>query len=137
MTGVPVVAEKQDTGGKRVACEVLVVNDAARNIIRRRGAHLLRDVIRTGKRFGMFSMEQSVGGLVAERQVSGDFTTWEPVAMSLRGNRWQVEIDVATGTHHFGFLIDDEWYVPDDAPDGVLDEWGRTNATLVIEGDEQ
>ena len=57
--------------------------------------------------------------------------------MSRQGDRWLVEVDVAPGTHHFGFLIDNEWYVPDDAPDVVLDEWGRKSATLVIEGGQQ
>jgi hypothetical protein len=44
------------------------------------------------------------------------------------------EVDVANGTHHYGFLVDDEWYVPDDARDVVPDEWGRLSAILVIEG---
>lgn len=67
-------------------------------------------------------------------QLLGDFTLWDPVEMTRAGNRWTAEIDVPVGTHHFGFLVDDEWYVPDDAPDVVPDEWGRTTATLVIEG---
>ena len=67
-------------------------------------------------------------------QVLGDFTVWEPVDMRRDGDRWVAELDVPAGTHHYGFLIDDEWYVPDDAPDVVPDEWGRLSATLVIEG---
>lgn len=66
--------------------------------------------------------------------VTGDFTLWEPVAMTWDGEGWSVELAVNAGTHHFGFLIDDEWHVPDDAPDVVPDEWGRLTATLVIEG---
>lgn len=63
-------------GGKQVAAEVLVVTDAARHIIRRRGAYLLRDVITTGKRFGMFSMVDSVkelleGGVISEDVANG------------------------------------------------------------------
>lgn len=64
----------------------------------------------------------------------GDFTLWDPVAMTLDDGAWVVEIDVPNGTHHFGFLVDDEWYVPADASDVVPDEWGRRSATLVIEG---
>ncbi len=67
-------------------------------------------------------------------QLLGDFTLWEPVPMARSGSTWVVEIDVPVGTHHFGFLVDDEWYVPDDAKDVIADEWGRENATLVIEG---
>jgi len=67
-------------------------------------------------------------------QVLGDFTLWEPLTMDKEGDAWVLEIQVPVGTHHFGFLVDDEWFVPDDAPDVVPDEWGRLSATLVIEG---
>ena len=67
-------------------------------------------------------------------QVLGDFTLWEPVAMRREGDRWVAELEVGVGAHHYGFLVDDEWYLPDDAPDVVPDEWGRESATLVIEG---
>lgn len=53
-------------GGKRVACEILVANDAVRNIIRRRGTHLLRNVIATGGKQGMVMMAQSIAGLQEE-----------------------------------------------------------------------
>ena len=66
-------------------------------------------------------------------QVMGDFTLWEPVLMERDGSEWVVELGVPEGTHHFGFLVDGEWYVPEDAPDMVADDWGRKNATLVIE----
>jgi hypothetical protein len=65
--------------------------------------------------------------------VVGDFTYWEPVAMERRDSRWVVELDVPAGTHHFGFFADGGWFLPDEAPDAVPDEWGRTNATIVIE----
>jgi hypothetical protein len=64
----------------------------------------------------------------------GDFTLWEPVPMQHRNGRWEIEIDVRAGTHHYGFLVDDEWYVPADTRDVVPDEWGRMSAILVIEG---
>jgi len=68
-------------------------------------------------------------------QVLGDFTLWEPVDMEARGDRWTVEMDVPFGTHHFGFLVDGAWYLPDDAPDAVPDEWGRRSATMVVESE--
>jgi hypothetical protein len=64
----------------------------------------------------------------------GDFTLWDPVPMRRDGRRWVAEVDVPAGTHHYGFLVDDEWYVPDDVQDVVPDEWGRMSAILVIEG---
>ena len=69
-------------------------------------------------------------------ELLGDFSLWEPVAMRRRNGRWEVELEVRAGTHHYGFLVDDEWYVPDDTRDVVPDEWGRMSAILVIEGVE-
>ena len=66
--------------------------------------------------------------------VLGDFTLWEPVPMRRDGGGWLAEVSVPYGTHHYGFLVDDEWYVPDDTQDVVPDEWGRLSAILVIEG---
>ena len=37
-----------------------------------------------------------------------------------------------SGAHHFGFLVDGEWFVPETATGRVSDEWGRVNATLVV-----
>lgn len=68
-------------------------------------------------------------------QLLGDFTLWEAREMTQDGDRWTVEIVVPAGTHHFGFQVDDEWYVPTDIPDVAPDEWGRLTATLVIEGE--
>ncbi len=67
-------------------------------------------------------------------QLLGDFTLWAPIPMRREGVRWIAELDVGVGTYHYRFLVDDEWYLPDDAPDAVPDEWGRMSATLVIEG---
>jgi hypothetical protein len=67
-------------------------------------------------------------------EVMGDFGLWDPVPMLQESGRWTVVLEIASGIHHFGFLVDDEWFVPDDAPDVVPDEWGRRSATLVIEG---
>jgi twitching motility protein PilT len=59
-------------GGKRVACEVLVVTDAARNIIRHRDSFMLRNTIQTGQRHGMISMRQSIQSLIDEGAVVED-----------------------------------------------------------------
>lgn len=66
-------------------------------------------------------------------ELLGDFTLWEPVPMRRDGDAWVVELTIPAGTHHFGFHVDGEWYLPDDAPDAAPDEWGRRNATLVVE----
>jgi hypothetical protein len=69
----------------------------------------------------------------ARVELLGDFTLWEPVAMTQQGSRWVAVLTVPEGTHHFGFLVDGSWYVPPDTQDAVPDEWGRQTATLVVE----
>lgn len=57
-------------GGQRVACEVLIVTNAARNIIRRKGGYFLRSVIETGKKLGMVTMLESVNTLLQAGVIS-------------------------------------------------------------------
>ncbi len=57
-------------GGKRVASEILVVNQATKHIIRNRGTFFLRNVITTGKKFGMVAMQTSLQNLVDEGAIS-------------------------------------------------------------------
>ncbi len=57
-------------GGKRVACEILLVNDAVRNVLRKRDTFHLRNQIATGKKFGMVSMSSSLTGLLEEGAIS-------------------------------------------------------------------
>ena len=64
----------------------------------------------------------------------GDFTGWEPVSMERVDGRWRAELRVPQGVHHFGFRVDGRWHVPQEASGRVEDEWGRTNATLVVTG---
>ncbi len=64
--------------------------------------------------------------------VLGDFSSWEPQAMARDGRAWILEIPLTTGTYHFGFLVDGEWFVPDAAPGRVSDDWGQMNATIVV-----
>jgi len=67
-------------GGQRVACEVLVVTGAAKNIIRRKGGFFLRSVIETGKKHGMITMTSSVEALLKQKLIS------EGVAKSILAN---------------------------------------------------
>ena len=64
--------------------------------------------------------------------VAGDFSRWEAIAMRKRGGSWVAEVKLPPGLYHFGFLVDGEWFVPEHAPGRVNDEFGRTNATLIV-----
>jgi len=57
-------------GGQRVACEVMVVTGAAKNIIRRKGGYFLRNVIETGAKHGMITMAASIGDLYKQKVIS-------------------------------------------------------------------
>lgn len=59
-------------GKRRVACEVLVVTSAAKNVIRRKGVYFLRSIIETGKKQGMITMEDSLSSLLETKLVSED-----------------------------------------------------------------
>lgn len=72
---IPTVKAQQ-----RVACEVLVVTNAVKNIIRRKGGFFLRSVIETGKKHGMITMAESVNALLEAGTIS------EGVAKSILAN---------------------------------------------------
>ncbi|MHC4843032.1 MAG: type IV pilus twitching motility protein PilT [Planctomycetota bacterium] len=57
-------------GQQRVACEILVVTNAAKNIIRRKGSFFLRSVIETGKKQGMVTMLESVATMLEQGIIS-------------------------------------------------------------------
>ena len=57
-------------GGRLAAFEVLMVNDAVRNLIREGKNHQLRNVVATGRSSGMRTMEQSLNEMVAAGLIS-------------------------------------------------------------------
>jgi hypothetical protein len=66
--------------------------------------------------------------------VIGDFSAWSPIAMRREANDWVAALTIEPGVYHFGFLVDGDWYLPENAPGQVSDEFGRRNATLVVPG---
>jgi hypothetical protein len=69
----------------------------------------------------------------AEVKVAGDFTEWEPLPLTRSDDGWTAALPIAPGIYHFGFFVDGQWYVPTDAPGLTEDDWGMTQATLVVE----
>ncbi len=55
---------------QRVACEILVMTNAAKNIIRRKGGYFLRSIIETGKKHGMVTMEESINDLLQSKAIA-------------------------------------------------------------------
>lgn len=70
------------SGGKRVACEILVSTDAVRNVMRNRGTFHLRNAITTGQRWGMRSMKNSLDELMDEGEISQE--VYENVVQNYR-----------------------------------------------------
>jgi len=64
---------KIDGEGSVLACEVLVVNDAMRRIIRRGDWKQIPTMLQTGRAEGMQSMEDSLKGLYEEGLISGEY----------------------------------------------------------------
>ena len=60
------------TGGKAVACELLIANDAARHVFRKSGSFTLRNIIATGGKQGMITMRQSVNRLLDDAAITTD-----------------------------------------------------------------
>jgi hypothetical protein len=52
--------------------------------------------------------------------------------MERHGDTWMARLSLTPGVYHFGFRVDGAWYVPEDAPGRVNDEYGQMNATLVV-----
>lgn len=61
-------------GKHKVASEILVITNAAKNIIRRKGSYFLRSIIETGKKHGMVSMQESLDDLLQRKLVSENVT---------------------------------------------------------------
>ena len=59
-------------GGKRVACEILVVTDAVRHILRSKATYLLGSVVTMGAKAGMITMRHAVDKLLKEKVISED-----------------------------------------------------------------
>ena len=62
----------------------------------------------------------------------GGFTDWEEVAMVRSGDTWEVELEIDPGMYRYGFMVDSTWYVPEDADEMSVDEWGVPQATLIV-----
>ena len=65
-------------------------------------------------------------------ELTGDLTDWQPVAMQRSGDGWELRLAVEPGLYRFGFLVDGEWYLPEDADRRTTDEWGNEQATLLV-----
>lgn len=58
--------------GRRCAAEVLIANDAVRNVIRDGKTHQLRNIISTSRRIGMQTLEAHLSDLIARREITLD-----------------------------------------------------------------
>jgi hypothetical protein len=64
--------------------------------------------------------------------VMGDFSAWQPVAMTDEGGTWVVRVRVAPGAYHYAFrTADGRVVVPDGVPT-VDDGFGGRSAVLVV-----
>ncbi len=71
------------------------------------------------------------------RQLSRWGWRGSPLPLERDGTRWTLELSVEPEFHHFGFLVDGEWWIPEGVQGAVPDEWGRVNATMVVPDQER
>ena len=65
-------------------------------------------------------------------ELTGDLTDWQPVAMQRTDDGWELRLAVEPGLYRFGFLVDGEWYLPEEAGGRTTDDWGEEQATLLV-----
>jgi twitching motility protein PilT len=63
------LVSRADGSGRCAVVEILFGTDAVRNLIRDAKVHQLKNVMATGRRFGMQTLEQHVAVLIAERRI--------------------------------------------------------------------
>jgi len=114
-------AQAGGQGGFALARQLVVFSEPA-------AMPLVRLEERDGTVVARFRLERAAGTVA----LLGDFTGWEERPMRRDGDAWVLELVIPAGTHHFGFMVDGAWYVPPGTPGAVEDEWGQTNATLVV-----
>lgn len=83
-----------------------------------------------GGRRVVFVLRVPEAGEVA---LAGDFSGWAPLPMERTREGWRIERVLPPGLHHFGFIVDGVWALPQDAPGVVDDGWGQKNASIVVE----
>ncbi|MDR1439640.1 MAG: type IV pilus twitching motility protein PilT [Clostridiales bacterium] len=83
---------KRDGSGVAVACEVMVVNNAIRNLIREGKPYQINSIIQTGSNAGMQMMEASLAELVISGVISQDDAVLRSsdtqLLMQLLNRRW-------------------------------------------------
>ena len=95
-------------------------------------APVARDFAARPRRGGAYRLALRAPG--AERvELMGDFTAWEPLPLRRgRGDRWEVDVPVAPGSHHFNVRVDGgTWTVPDGVVT-VEDEFGSVVGVLSV-----
>ncbi|HBQ65023.1 MAG TPA: type IV pili twitching motility protein PilT [Clostridiales bacterium] len=74
---------KADGSGRVVAIETMVVNDAVKNNIREGKTHLVHNIIQTGQRQGMISMDMSLARLIREGTITMEEGTSRAVDIAM------------------------------------------------------
>lgn len=65
----------------------------------------------------------------------GDFTHWQEKPIHLRkqsGGVWQVAVELPPGTHHYRFIVDDQWRDDPDCTVRVPNSFGTHNSVRQV-----
>lgn len=89
-------------------------------------------------RGGRATIAVPAGDVPGGVRIAGDFTDWEPAAMTRQGDRWTYSADLAPGVYEYAFVAPDgTWFVPASVPGRRDDGMGGHVALLVVEGEER
>src|SRR5262249_41540076 len=66
--------------------------------------------------------------------VAGTFNNWDPQKSRLQrdGDGWKANISLAPGRYEYRFVVDGEWITDPNCKETVRNDYGSTNAVLVV-----
>lgn len=90
----------------------------------------------TGKREKKSPLHLEIDATGA-RQVflAGSFNDWKVDSIPLKkasGDRWEVELDLPSGTYEYRFIVDGEWKSDPQAKDYVPNVYGSFNSIIQV-----
>jgi 1,4-alpha-glucan branching enzyme len=71
----------------------------------------------------------------ASVQLVGDFTHWQENPITLKKGAdgiWRADVALEPGTHHYRFLVDDEWRDDPDCPVRAPNVFGSENSVRLV-----
>ncbi|MHC4715740.1 MAG: hypothetical protein ACYS5V_02115 [Planctomycetota bacterium] len=89
-------------------------------------------MVTSGRRKGTVRFSVNGGRGVTKAFVAGDFTKWKPVRMRKRSDTFAVTVKLAPGSHHYKFILDDQWQTDPDNEHCAVSSVGTINSVATV-----